>query len=342
MNELFRYMNTRIRNGHYTAHESRELLFLMDEIRNSQKYFKWTDHEYEINSYYAEILHQCEGFLQSSNGSTIPSGFKQIELNEANPIFHLKKTIAIERKHRKSLFPTKMIGGGSYATVHQYKDDYYNRLFVIKKANKDLTKEEYQRFKTEFDTMRKLNSPYVVEVFNFDEVNHQYIMEYVDKTLESYISENNSKLEVIERVNLVRQVLRAFNYIHGKNVLHRDISTKNILVKFYDELKVVKVADFGLVKLPGSTLTKSDTEMKGSLNDPRLSVRGFKYYDMRHETYALVRLIYFVMTGRMTIERFKTIEFKSFIEKGLSDNLDDRYQNVEELQSAFNHVIKTF
>lgn len=79
------------------------------------------------------------------------------------------------------------IGSGSYASVHKYKDEYYNRWFAIKRANKDLTEEECQRFKAEFDTMQKLNSPYVVEVYNFDETNRQYVMEYVDKTLEAYI-----------------------------------------------------------------------------------------------------------------------------------------------------------
>ncbi len=341
LNELFKYMNTRLRSGHYTAHESRELLYVLDEIRTVQANFRGTDHEFKIVPYYEDIIRQCEAFLQHSGGSPIPSGFQRIDVIETQPIFQLTASISIERGNRRSLFPTTMIGSGSYATVHKYRDEYYNRWFAIKRANKDLTEEEYQRFKKEFDTMQKLSSPYVVEVYNFDETNRQYVMEYVDKTLEKYITENNNKLDVSERVNLVRQILRAFNYIHSKGVLHRDISTRNVLVKLYDGLKVVKVSDFGLVKLPGSTLTKSDTEIKGSLNDPKLSVTGFKHYDMRHETYALVRLIYFVMTGRLTIGKYTSNEFQSFVEKGLSDNLDDRYQDVQELQAAFNETVKT-
>lgn len=71
-------------------------------------------------------------------------------------------------------------------------------------------------------------------------------------------------------------------------MLHRDISTKNVLIKIYDGIKVIKISDFGLVKIPWSELTKSGTEVKGYLNDPKLSIGGFKHYEMRHETYALV------------------------------------------------------
>ncbi|QSO48479.1 serine/threonine protein kinase [Alicyclobacillus mengziensis] len=341
LNFLFKHMNQRLQSGHYTANESRELLYVLDEISTVQANFRGTKHEFTIVLYYEDIIRQCEAFLQHSGGSPIPSGFPRIDLIETEPIFQVTSSIGIERGNRRTLIPTKMIGGGSYATVHKYKDDYYNRPFAIKRANKGLTKDEYQRFKTEFDTMQKLNSPYVVEVYSFNEENREYVMEYVDKTLDAYIAENNNKLDVSERISLVRQILKAFNYIHSKGVLHRDISTKNVLIKLYDELKVAKVADFGLVKLPGSTLTKSDTEMKGSLNDPKLSVTGFTHYDMRHETYALVRLIYFVMTGRLTVGKYQSKEFQSFIEKGLSDNLDDRYQDVMELQAAFNEVVRT-
>jgi hypothetical protein len=340
-NVLFGYMNTRLKSGHYTANQSRELLYVLDELKMIQSNLKGNDLEFEVIPYYKDIIQKCQGFLQSSNGSSIPSGFQRIDVIEIQPIFHFSTMNSIYRNNRKSLFPTTQIGGGSYASVHKYKDDYYHRFFVIKRAHKDLTEEEYQRFQTEFFTMQRLNSPYVIEVYQFDDTNRQYIMEYADKTLDAYISENNNKLDVAERVNLVRQILRAFNYIHGKDVLHRDISTKNILVKIYDGLKVIKVADFGLVKLPDSRLTKSDTEMKGHLNDPKLSVTGFKNYEMRHETYALVRLVYFVLTGRLKIGVYSSKELKAFVEKGLADDLGDRYQDVRDLQTEFDAMVKT-
>ncbi|AQX56255.1 protein kinase domain-containing protein [Priestia flexa] len=106
------------------------------------------------------------------------------------------------------LYQTKVIREGSYARVHKYKDEYYNRPFVIKKALKDLNDKELQRFRREFDEMKKLKSPYIIEVYNFDEENNEYVMEYADETLDDFIQKNNTKLDVNERVNLVRQILQ--------------------------------------------------------------------------------------------------------------------------------------
>ena len=85
-------------------------------------------------------------------------------------------------------------------------------------------------------------------------------MEYMDYTLDEYISKYNASLSMQQRRGIVQQILRAFDYIHAKGHLHRDISPKNILVKEYDDIVVIKIADFGLVKIPDSSFTSVNTE----------------------------------------------------------------------------------
>ena len=43
----------------------------------------------------------------------------------------MQSTVSI-KDLQKSLFPTKLIGRGSYATVHKYKDEYYNKFLLLK------------------------------------------------------------------------------------------------------------------------------------------------------------------------------------------------------------------
>lgn len=85
--------------------------------------------------------------------------------------------------------------------------------------------------------------------------------------------------------------------------LHRDISPENILIKEYEDTLVIKISDFGLVKIPDSELTTIHTEFKGRFNDPELIVVGFDTYGILHETYALTRIIYYIMTGKTNTEK---------------------------------------
>ncbi|WEZ63383.1 protein kinase domain-containing protein [Bacillus subtilis] len=334
-NRLLKYLNGRLQNGHYTAHESRDLIYLIDEFKTIQSNLKGSELDFDLTQDYKQRLTECEDFLRESRGSPIPNDFEKVNITENEQIFYIRTAVKVPRKGVMTLYQTKVIGEGSYARVHKYKDEYYNRFFVIKKALKNLNEKELERFKREFEEMKKLNSPYVIEVYNFDEENNQYTMEYADETLEDFISKNNTKLNVNKRISLVRQILQAFIYINSKGVLHRDISTKNILIKKYERVNIIKVSDFGLVKIPDSTLTSKNTEFKGSLNDPKLEIIGFDKYEAIHETYALTRLIYFVMTGRRTIGSFNSEEFENFVMKGISDNIDERYKDVEELRNNF-------
>lgn len=338
LNYLFKYLNERLANGHYTAHESRELIYWIEQIDEIQSVLKNTDLAFTVNPYYKNIIEKCNQFLQRSGGSSIPPEFVKINLLLIEPVFSIEWNTVVTRGKNEVLYPISLIGSGSYAQVFKYKDEYYDKYFVIKRANKDLTDKEYNRFKLEYEAMKKLNSPYVVKVYRFDDEKQEYIMEYVDETLFKHIKTNNTKLTKSERKNIVNQILRAFEYIHSRGLLHRDISLTNILIKKYEELKVVKISDFGLVKMEDSNLSSTYTELKGSLNDSSLEVYGFKNYNVTHETYALTRLIYFVMTGRTKIDKFDNEAIKQFVLKGLHTNLSSRYQDIHDLKSAFMQI----
>lgn len=108
----------------------------------------------------------------------------------------------------------------------------------------------------------------------------------------------------------------------------------NVFIKHYDDTDVVKIGDFGLVKNPESTLTSLQSEIKGSLNDPDLVNVGFKNYKIWHETFALTRLCYFILTGKTNIDKQKDGAVKEFWRKGTSTQIEKRFTSVEELYKA--------
>jgi serine/threonine-protein kinase len=341
---LFDTMNQRLPtthedSAHFWADPSRALINTIEIIESLQKPLERSQYAFTVDEYHSKIISQCKKFLTKSGGSTIPPGMAKIELYYTIPIFLSQDSIVIENPEVEYI-NLECIGKGSYAQVFKYLDNFYQKNYALKRAKKNLNDKEISRFQREYQQMKSLNSPYVVEVFRYNEKKKEYIMELMDVSLYDYIMANNNKLSFPERKKIVNQIIKAFSYIHSKQLLHRDISPKNILLKLYDDVIVVKISDFGLVKLPESNLTSANTELKGCFNDPNLSVEGFDKYETVHETYALTRLLYFVMTGKTTIDidKVKNSNLKDFICKGLNNNKDQRFKNIDELSQAFQCV----
>ena len=339
---LFRTMNERLPTGEHEAHfwaePSRDLIKRIEIIFSLVSSLKETPLAFQIDPYYLDLLTRCRDFLSSSGGSSLPPNMAKVELYYTLSIFLPLSSIAISHKQQDFTFDLKLIGSGSYANVYKYKDTFYNRPFILKRAKKELTDKEVARFKREFDVMNDLSSPYILEVYCYNPDKSEYIIEYMDYTLDGYIAAHNSTLTIVQRKGIAQQILRAFDYLHSKGHLHRDISPKNILIKEYDDTLVVKLSDFGLVKIPDSTLTTVNTEFKGYFNDPALVVEGFNTYGIVHETYALTRVIYFVMTGKTNTEKITNQNLRAFVEKGLNPDKIKRFQNIRDMISAFKAI----
>ena len=339
---LFRTMNERLPTGEHEAHfwaePSRDLIKRIEIIFSLVSSLKETPLAFQIDPYYLDLLTRCRDFLSSSGGSSLPPNMAKVELYYTLPIFLPLSSITISHKQQDFTFDLKLIGSGSYANVYKYKDTFYNRPFILKRAKKELTDKEVARFKREFDVMNDLSSPYILEVYCYNPDKNEYIMEYMDYTLDGYIAAHNSTLTIVQRKGIAQQILRAFDYLHSKGHLHRDISPKNILIKEYDDTLVVKLSDFGLVKIPDSTLTTVNTEFKGYFNDPALVVEGFNTYGIVHETYALTRVIYFAMTGKTNTEKITNHNLRAFVEKGLNPDKIKRFQNIRDMISAFKAI----
>ena len=336
---LFRQMNEHLptddNGARFLAESSRNLIQTIDMTLLLYRELRNTYLAIEIDQYYLGLIEKCRGFLRRNYGSQIPPNMDEIKLYYLKPIFLLGNNVVVSRGEGPTYFKLTHIGEGSYANVFSYKDTFYNRFVVIKRAKKDLTSKELERFRLEYREMEKLSSPYIPEVYRLDEAKNEYFMEYMDFTLKDLMERDNSTLSFNMRKNLINQILRAFEYIHSNDRLHRDISPTNILIKDYHDTPVIKVADFGLVKIPGSSLTSVNTEFKGSFNDPSLLEEGFINYDMDHETYALTRIISYVMTGRTNVRNIKDPELDKFVKKGVNVNRAVRFKTVKEMARAF-------
>ncbi len=59
---------------------------------------------------------------------------------------------------------------------------------------------------------------------------------------------------------------------------------------------------------------------------------------MVYETYALTRLILFVMTGKTNLEKVENQELQKFVLKGTDGNLENRFKEVKEMRDYFKKI----
>ena len=99
------------------------------------------------------------------------------------------------------------------------------------------------------------------------------------------------------RKRIALQFLYGLNFIHSSGHFHRDLSTRNVLLKtFGGSAVLVKLSDFGLAKRRGSDFTLTETELKGTKIDPALG--SFKDFSAVHDIFAAGFVLLYIFTGR--------------------------------------------
>lgn len=190
------------------------------------------------------------------------------------------------------------LGAGAMGVVYLCVDERLARPVAVK-VLKDpgslppTELEEYrQRFRHEAEAAGRLSHPDVVQIYD---VGPTYIvMEFVDgRTLASLIQQGPA-LTVSEVVGMVARVADALDYAHRQGIVHRDVKPGNIL-RLDDGS--VKVMDFGVARLPSSTLTAYGTVV-GSVRYMAPEQMMGHTVDGRADVFSLGAVAYELLTGR--------------------------------------------
>jgi eukaryotic-like serine/threonine-protein kinase len=329
LNHNFDLINGRAKTTkHFWADPSREMLALIEELEDVLEVLKVAGFEVIFAAEYRAAVDRCKPWLAMTYGSEVPDDFEQIRLIKFQPIFSMSET-SVRLKKQQSAVKLNMVGEGSYAIVYSFTDPDYGIKFAVKRAKKHLSDRDLHRFKQEFKFLKRLSFPYVVEVYQYDEARNEYKMEYCDETLRDYIAKRNAKIFFNSRKRIALQFLYGINYIHHEQLLHRDVSLQNVMVKIYKLGAVlVKISDFGLGKDRDSEFTRTKTEMRGTILDPSLD--RFKDYTVVNEIYSIGWVLSYIFTGQEAL-RSGADEVSRIIQKCTANDPAKRYQRVIDL-----------
>ncbi|WP_051669401.1 serine/threonine-protein kinase [Bryobacter aggregatus] len=219
------------------------------------------------------------------------------------------------------------------------------------------TSQEYAHsFLREIRLQASLDHPNIAAVLNafWLEDDLVMVMELIEgSSLQKLLSGRRLSLE--QGLGIMRQVLHALSYAHSNGVVHRDVSTANIIVH---ETGRIKLTDFGLAR--GSS-EMALTEAGGMVGSPNYispeQVRGATAPDQRSDIYSTGVVLYELLTGtrpfagdsafllmqahvqqspQPPIERNAVIPrfINDAILKALAKNPLDRFQSAEEFLAA--------
>jgi hypothetical protein len=161
--------------------------------------------------------------------------------------------------------PNGQIGKGGSATVRKVTwlgNDFAEKCFYGR---------ENEAMRKEASLLAGLSHPNILPLFCCvtRARSCSLVMELMDKDLRQLMEElvNNGSqdppFKLLEAVDIMLQVAEGMNYLHQNRVVHRDLKSKNILVKHNERDRHVyaKVADFGLSKIKELSCTYSNLTM---------------------------------------------------------------------------------
>ena len=112
---------------------------------------------------------------------------------------------------------------------------------------------------------------------------------------------NNWKLTNKDFATMTKQVVRALNYMHRENVIHRDLKLENVMVDIEPNANgkpelVLKVTDFGFSKVL-ETDKKETNKLGTTLYMAPELFKGVEY-DHKVDTWALGVMVYIMLSGK--------------------------------------------
>ena len=172
------------------------------------------------------------------------------------------------------------LGSGGFGFVHEGR--YCGCAVAIKKPHDFLSPRERKSFQREMDIASRCRHPCLLQFIGAtnDEADPLFVTELMEKNLKKLLYEkSNEKLSDAEITIIALDVARALNYLHQRKptpIVHRDVSSSNVLLWRRDKKWRGKLSDYGTARLVEEMMTRSAGAMMYSAPEAATSSQTVK------------------------------------------------------------------
>lgn len=212
------------------------------------------------------------------------------------------------------------LGSGGMGHVYLGVNDSDGSQAAIKVLTASLAREGgfVERFNREIASMRKLDSPHIVKLYDsgVDGENYYYAMEYVPGETLLELMRREKRLPWKRAVEFSIQVCRALKSAHDAGIIHRDLKPSNLLLT---NDGFIKLTDFGVAQVfAGGRLTVTGGIIGTAEYMSPEQAQG-KRATRQSDLYALGALMYAMVTGRTPFSGSTAVEVIQKHKFGLFD-----------------------
>ena len=280
--------------------------------------------------------------------------FEQISISQTKTIQILERELTKGRIFAGKYRIVEEIGRGGMGVVYKAEDTKLKRTIALKFLPQDLSlhPEAKERLIREAQAAAALDHPNICTIYEVDETEEKSFisMAYVKgQSLKDRIE--SGPIEQEKALEISIQIAEGLKEAHKMGIVHRDIKSANIMV---DEKGQVKIMDFGLAKVSGSTLITREGTTMGTLAYMSPEQTRGEAVDHRSDIWSLGVVLYEVLSGQLPFkgdhdasilysivhEEHKNLkaikpgipaEMQQIVNRALKKKPESRYSSVDEM-----------
>lgn len=259
---------------------------------------------------------------------------------------------------------TERVGIGGMAEVYRAHDTVLDRVVAVKVMLPQYAADQtfQARFRQEAASAAKLQSPYIVSIYDWgldkDGETYYIVMEFLKGTdLKTAIKERGA-INQRKAAEIGSQVAQALQVAHDGGIIHRDIKPQNIMIQPDGNIKVM---DFGIARAGDAGLSQTATVLGTAHYISPEQAQGKELTGLS-DVYSLGIVLYEATTGRLPFDGNDSVSvavkqvnempelprmvnpdidpvLEAIIMKAIAKNPAERFQSAQAMRQALNDYL---